>query len=58
MENFKKLSKSEMKNVVGGVMKCCGHTADGAQSQCGLTMDAAKAWEMWCCASCQGPYNN
>ena len=63
MKTFQKLSKNEMKLVLGGVQElsvapvagsgtCCGHTADGQYEQCGVSKAEAQTWEMWCCASC------
>lgn len=56
MENLKKLSRSEMKNVKGGGT-CCWHETDWSASQCGLSIDQAQATAgyagvMWCCDSC------
>jgi len=58
MSNLKKLSRAEMKNVMGGAHplpiagKCCGHTADWSAYQCNLSKADAQAWDMWCCQSC------
>jgi hypothetical protein len=41
MKNFEKLSRAEMKNVLGGVAApptggdCCAHNASWSQSNCG-----------------------
>lgn len=55
MKNFKTLSKSEMKNVVGSG-SCCIHNSDWSSSSCGMSSSEASggagAGEKWCCDSC------
>ncbi|MEQ1554069.1 MAG: hypothetical protein ABL929_07820 [Ferruginibacter sp.] len=57
---MKKLSRDEMKNVVGGYAAtsgCCAHSQDWSGYECNLSKaDAIAAAPgmggMWCCASC------
>jgi hypothetical protein len=58
---MKKLTRDEMKNVVGGVEaaggSCCWHTADWSEYECGISKADAQGGSsggngMWCCASC------
>ncbi|MDP9075834.1 MAG: hypothetical protein M3O71_00275 [Bacteroidota bacterium] len=65
MSKFNKLSRAEMKNVLGGFVAppeggaCCSHIpGDSSSWDCGMSMDDAKksaagmTGGKWCCASC------
>ncbi len=61
MENFKKLSRAEMRSVLGGDSSncCCTHSGN-SNWNCGLSQGAAQKQAFssadssvkWCCASC------
>jgi hypothetical protein len=56
MQKFHKLSRAEMKNVVGGNGTCAWHDSSG-NAICGLTKSVAQATQAyaggnWCCDSC------
>lgn len=67
---MKKLSKDEMKKIVGGLQDsypggCCVHTSDWSGYQCGQTLQGARdvlfdngngGWDNWCCDSCQASW--
>lgn len=53
-----KLSRTEMKKVVGGVGTCCAHNSDWSAYTCGLSKAQAQdnvydgPFSNWCCDSC------